>query len=205
MFHNHPLLRIIHSGPQSQKREPELELTMDQPPLHQVEVQISALEGALGQETRPPSPPEHFFRYRNSDPSSEVLCPAVPGWQWDSSPLTSVSARLQAGIRGQVWKVQLNVWAGWRGPRPEPAAGRSCYHPSPKGGRGTESGQNLGCQNRTTQQAWHTIEEHHCCQMWPDREEAGEINTQSSLSLSLLLTLWSSSFPPPPLAMDTSH
>lgn len=46
---------------------------MDQPPLHQVEVQISALEGALGQETRPPSPPEHFFRYRNSDPSSEVL------------------------------------------------------------------------------------------------------------------------------------
>ena len=43
MFHNHPLLRIIHSGPQSQKREPELELTMDQPPLHQVEVQISAL------------------------------------------------------------------------------------------------------------------------------------------------------------------
>lgn len=80
MFHNHPLLRIIHSGPQGRGRtRAGAELWIK--PQQQVEVQISSLEGALGQETRPPSPPEHFFRYRKGDPSSEVLCPTAPGRQ----------------------------------------------------------------------------------------------------------------------------
>lgn len=118
-------LRIIHSGPQSQKERTGARAGI-WPLLYHLEVQMAELEGALRQETRLPSATSALFRSRNCGPSSEALCPKVPRWWGNNSTIAFVAARVLARNREHIPKVQLKVWAGWRGPIRDSATGRSC-------------------------------------------------------------------------------